>query len=131
MEEISWGQRIFDFGTLDWAIKINSQNETNVHNICNRIFNTKYCLQFMQIIFNICFSLTLLFVAGFSRHIQRPHLKGFLNLDKYYFLAIVLAIGTLVPNELSEELLALFFLIYSYDVVKFYRKFQPDRKENI
>ena len=125
MEEISWGQRIFDFGTVEWAMKINSQNETNVHNICNRILHTIYCLQFLQIIFNTCFSLALLYLAGLSQGIQRPSLKGFLDLHKFYFLAIIMAIGTLLPNELNEELLALFFLIYSYDVLKFYRNFQP------
>jgi len=107
LEEISWGQRIVEFGAMDWAMKINSQNETNAHNICNTIFHTKYCLQFMQIIFNICFSLAILFFAGFSRHIHRPYLQGFLNLNKYYFLAIVLALGTLIPNENCREVAAI------------------------
>ncbi len=125
MEEISWGQRIIDYGSVEWAAKVNSQNETNVHNICNKVFHTKYCLQFMQIIFNICFSLALLFFAGWGRHIQRPSFEGLLNLQKYYFLAIAMALGTLLPNELNEELLALFFLVYSFDVLKFYRNYQP------
>jgi len=128
LEEISWGQRIMDFGTVEWAAKINSQNETNAHNICNKVLHTKYCLQFMQIIFNICFSLLLLFCAGLSRHIQSASWQGFMNLHKYYFLAIILALGTLLPNEFSEELLALFFLIYSYDVLKYYRDFQLPQK---
>jgi len=125
LEEISWGQRIIAFGTVEWAEKINSQNETNVHNICNKVFHTKYCLQFMQIIFNICFSLAILFFSGLSGHMKQYSLQGFLNLHKYYFLAIIMALGTLLPNELNEELLALFFLVYSYDVLKFYRNFQP------
>lgn len=125
MEEISWGQRIIDFGSVEWAMKINSQNETNVHNICNKVLHTIYCLQFLQIIFNTCFSLALLFLGGLSGRIQRPSLQGFLDLHKYYFLAIIMALGTLLPNELNEELLALFFLIYSFDVLKFYRNFQP------
>lgn len=124
MEEISWGQRIFDFGTVEWAMKINSQNETNVHNICNKVLHTIYCLQFLQIIFNIFFSLALLYLAGLSGRIQVASLQGFLDLRKFYFLAIIMAIGTLLPNELNEELMALFFLIYSYDVLKFYRNFQ-------
>jgi len=32
MEEISWGQRIFDFNTPDWFPK-NIQHETNLHNL--------------------------------------------------------------------------------------------------
>lgn len=128
LEEISWGQRIIDFGPVEWAVKVNSQNETNVHNICNQVFHTKYCLQFVQIIFNICFSLALLFFAGWGRDIQSPPFKGLLNLQKYYFLAIVMALGTLLPNELNEELLALFFLAYSYDVLQYYRNLQPHQK---
>ena len=82
----------------------------------------------MQIMFNTCFSLAILLFAGLSRHIQRTSLQGFLNLHKYYFLAIALALAVVFPNELSEELLALFFLNYSYDVLKFYRNFQPPKK---
>tara|TARA_B100000965_G_scaffold252766_1_gene212711 strand:- start:262 stop:1053 length:792 start_codon:yes stop_codon:yes gene_type:complete len=37
-EEISWGQHIFGWGTPDFFSKINSQNETNVHNTSS-IFN--------------------------------------------------------------------------------------------
>ncbi len=36
-EEISWGQRIFNFGTPDDLIKINYQDEFNLHNI-DKIF---------------------------------------------------------------------------------------------
>jgi hypothetical protein len=32
-EEISWGQRIFQFATPDFISKINVQDETNIHNI--------------------------------------------------------------------------------------------------
>lgn len=37
-EEISWGQHIFGWGTPEFFSKINSQNETNVHNTSS-IFN--------------------------------------------------------------------------------------------
>ena len=128
LEEISWGQRIFGWGTPDWMNKINSQHETNIHNICNKLFNTEYCAQFSQMIFNICFSLALLFLAGLSNHIHQPSLQGIFRLDKYYFLAIIMAVATVLPCELNEEILALFFLTYSYDVLKFYRNFQPPQK---
>lgn len=32
-EEISWGQRIFNFNSPDWMGDINNQNEINLHNI--------------------------------------------------------------------------------------------------
>lgn len=36
-EEISWGQRIFDWKTPNFFIEINRQGETNIHNI--KVFN--------------------------------------------------------------------------------------------
>ena len=125
MEEISWGQRIFGWGTPDWMGNINSQNETNIHNICDKIFHTEYCAQFFQIIFNICFSLAILLVAGLRPDIKQPSLDGLFRLEKFYFMAILMALATVQKRELNEELLSLFFLVYSYDVLKFYRNFQP------
>ena len=40
MEEISWGQRIFDFGTPDFIRTHNIQNETNIHNFFTGPINT-------------------------------------------------------------------------------------------
>lgn len=131
MEEISWGQRIFAISSPEWAQKFNSQDETNVHNVCNEILQTKHCLQFVQIIFNTFFSLAILFFASLKNHIFHPSLQGLLHLEKYYFLAILIAIATVLPNELNEELISLFFIAYSYDVWKFYRDFQPLEKVEI
>lgn len=131
MEEISWGQRILDISSPQWAQKFNSQDETNAHNICNEIFHTKYCLQFAQIIFNIFFSLTILLLPGLRNHISLPSMQGLLRLEKYYFMAIIIAVATVLPNELNEELISLFFLTYSYDVWKFYRDFEPVEKVKI
>lgn len=125
MEEISWGQRILAISSPEWAQKLNSQDETNVHNICNEILQTKHCLQFVQIIFNTFFSLAILFFASLKNYFPHPALQGLFHLEKYYFLAILIAIATVLPNELNEELISLFFLAYSYDVWKFYRDFQP------
>lgn len=128
MEEISWGQRILEVNTPEWAQRFNSQDETNIHNICNEVLQTKHCLQFVQIIFNIFFSLAIVLVAGLKHQIQQPSLQGFLSLEKYYFLSILIALATVLPNELNEELIALFFLSYSYDVLKFYRNFPPTKE---
>ncbi len=128
MEEISWGQRIFTWGTPDWVSRINSQNETNLHNMCDRIFHVRYCLCFIQVMFFTCFSLTILFFSGLRNRGQKPALIGLFRLEQYYFLAIIMAVATIFSHELNEELLALFFLNYSYDVLKYYRNFQPQQK---
>ena len=36
-EEISWGQHVFGWETPDFFTKINSQNETNIHNIIHNM----------------------------------------------------------------------------------------------
>jgi hypothetical protein len=131
MEEISWGQRIFDIRSPEWAQKLNSQDETNVHNICNEILQTKHCLQFLQIVFNTFFSLAIVLFASLKNRISQPSMQGLLHLEKYYFVAILIAIATVLPNELNEELISLFLLAYSYDVWKFYRDFQPHKKVEI
>jgi tetratricopeptide (TPR) repeat protein len=41
MEEISWGQRLFDFSTPDFFQKHNLQQETNIHNFITGPFSTK------------------------------------------------------------------------------------------
>ena len=41
-EEISWGQRIFGFATPDWLMRLNDQEEFNVHNIVNGLFDIIY-----------------------------------------------------------------------------------------
>ena len=38
-EEISWGQRIFGFATPDFLMPLNAQQEFNVHNINQRMFD--------------------------------------------------------------------------------------------
>ena len=41
-EEISWGQRIFEFATPDFLMSLNEQQEFNVHNIANGAFEDIY-----------------------------------------------------------------------------------------
>lgn len=40
-EEISWGQHFFGWGTPEWLGAVNKQNETNVHNIADRVLDQK------------------------------------------------------------------------------------------
>ena len=118
MEEISWGQRILGWETPEWAKNINSQQETNLHNLVNKVGEEDFQLRYLQVIFDLTFSLMLLALAGLKDRIPYPQLKELLHLEKFYFLAIFIAIGSLLPHELNEELLSLFFFIYSYDVFK-------------
>ncbi len=44
MEEISWGQRIIGWETPEGLAEINTQGESNLHNIFNDIFNIVYII---------------------------------------------------------------------------------------
>ncbi|MCK5707926.1 MAG: hypothetical protein KAI43_09750 [Candidatus Aureabacteria bacterium] len=58
-EEISWGQRIFNFGTPEIMDEINRQSEFNIHNI------------------NI-------FHGGDEQNIRKPFFELFLNIDRLF-----------------------------------------------
>lgn len=98
-EEISWGQRIFNFETPEGLKKINDQNETNIHNINKKFFDRALD------------RLTILFVllTTILRFIKK---KTFLKfpLPSYY---LILAFG-LTPfyNQYSQLNLNFFHLIY-------------------
>ena len=40
-EEASWGQHFFGWGTPDWMVELNKQDETNLHNMAERALDQK------------------------------------------------------------------------------------------
>ena len=40
-EETSWGQHFFGWGTPDWVADLNKQDETNLHNMAERVLDQK------------------------------------------------------------------------------------------
>ncbi len=54
-EEISWGQHIFKWETPDFFIKINSQNETNIHNTSSLLNELPRNLLFIWCAFSFVF----------------------------------------------------------------------------
>jgi len=66
-EEISWGQRIFDFSTPESLAKINLQQEFNIHNIAlvDSAFGGKYrYLSIMMLLTGVVFPLVALSAWG-------------------------------------------------------------------
>ncbi len=81
-EEISWGQRLFNFGTPESLNKVNVQHEFNIHNL--EIFNDQDLsgvkktgwkrlleINILFRIFSVCF---LVVVPFFFYHINRPRI---------------------------------------------------------
>lgn len=109
-EEISWGQRIFDFSTPDALLSINKQQEFTVHNIevIDNLGGGKYrYLSIMMILTGGVFPLLALTSFGkklfqkFSYPICPLHL-GVFFLGSYIFGKYYADIDIPQPNSVSE-----------------------------
>lgn len=63
-EEMSWGQHFFGWQTPEWLGTLNKQNETNVHNIADRVLDQKPRALVAGLIFVGCIVLPVLLQAG-------------------------------------------------------------------
>lgn len=108
MEEISWGQRIFGWETPAFIKLINSQDETNLHNIVGE--RGKRHLYFIILLgFD-----TVLFSGWFFYWEKKKRLLSkFFPHPALFFSAIVLTISSGIHEELFEELAAIFVILYA------------------
>ena len=119
MEETSWGQRIFGWNTPDSFAKLNSQHETNIHNLYTRLNPLLYCL------FNFVLGVFLLNLEWIRKKIQ-----SFLRIARYAYLLppqefrlyglVFLALSAqslyfILGGELTEEVFSVFGLAYALD----------------
>lgn len=99
MEEISWGQRLFNWHTPEFIAAVNYQHETNFHNLINPSWPIWY--QAAGFVF-VC-----LIGLGFYLHIARPHSRWVPLFPNPCLagIATILILVTMVPsNEPMEEL---------------------------
>jgi len=117
MEEISWGQRIFGWETPQ-TFEGNVQNETNLHNYFNQYYLLFYRLLvlFPIVIFvSIWLELKQRYLIFNRLVMPHPSMIG---------LSLLIAIVSLVwykEQELLEELIAVFFLFYSFRIYNCFR----------
>ncbi len=122
LEEISWGQRFFNFETPTLIKEINLQNETNFHNILNKHF-----YKLLYPIFNLKMSLFLFFSIYFRRNIidvfkseKYTRLLPSHKFEIYILIFYLLIFNSLWhPNggELTEQIFSIFILMYSIDLL--------------
>lgn len=62
VEEISWGQHYFGWGTPEWLADLNTQNETNLHNIDTALFFQIPRVLVMYLPYNVL--LTAIYAGG-------------------------------------------------------------------
>ena len=107
-EEISWGQRIFNWESTGIFETYNYQHETNAHNFFNPLF------RFIYPIVGMC-SFVVLFIAWFFGNDRRSYLfQLFFSHQSLFFLVFVMACSSFNGHsEIYEELLAIFVLLYS------------------
>lgn len=108
MEEISWGQRIFGWGTPGNLSQINYQGETNFHNILNPFFVAGYMFTTV-----LMFVVTLM--AGIGNSNPKKNFDGLIfphpSLLPVMFFMMLAAL--LKQLELVEELAAIFVFLYA------------------
>lgn len=125
MEEISWGQRIFNWETPQ-SFEGNIQNETNLHNYFNQyylLFYRSLVVFPLIIILSIWLEISRRYLVINRLVLPHPSLLG---------LGMLIAIVSLVwykEQELLEEMFAVFFLFYSLRIYNCFRlrgKIKPE-----
>jgi|GEM_PF-7054919 len=110
MEELSWGQWIFKWGTPENLAKVNLQQETNIHNLVNpRIYDlVYYAIGYAT----LALALIAMFMFGKKNAASRNSGKGLTGLfssggswlrRSQLGLLITLAAASFMQHELLEE----------------------------
>jgi len=133
MEEISWGQRIFELESGKFFLENSDQQEINAHNVVNKWFNvrTKHVAAFILFIYGVC----LPFLAINSRilslfeklRIVVPPLFLSLGFSLGSFLTLNIFSG--VEEEIAEGFLSLCLLLFI--ISELLKASDPDRNVRI
>ena len=124
-EEISWGQRIFKWQSLDWFNQYNNQKETNIHNLA--IFQRILNFEHLSTYFWVTYCLIIPFVykkslafAAWSDKINLPiipiRLGTFFLLNYVIFIILKLSFRHSLQHsvvEVKESCLGFLFMISS------------------
>lgn len=121
MEEISWGQRIFEWNTPDTLSTINYQNETNVHNFFNPYFYLLYTSFNLLCGFIILSSMKLRKkVTAWFKIEKYMHFIPSHEFKLYGFIFILLSLQSYFyrhDGELTEEIFSVFILAYAVNLL--------------
>ena len=133
MEEISWGQRIFQWSTPNIMMKINSQGETNIHNIFDPHLSMLYPA------FNLSLGVLLLTPTSVkSRIASRATFETFMHLipnrefSRYGIVFLILSIlGAYFREELTEEVFSIFGVALAAHQLSISRQRNEPRISNV
>lgn len=132
MEEVSWGQRIFNLQTPESLKEVNYQNEINVHNIyINPHIGVIYYTFFLFV--SSLFLFRDKYIKLFSKTKITKVISEIYPSNQFFyasFIYLFIAIATLkVDDELSEELLIVTIFIYSIELL--YKKFKSKSEDHL
>jgi hypothetical protein len=102
-EEISWGQRIFNWQTTE-LFEMNFQNETNLHNFFNPIINSVYSF--------VTFTLVVILLIGWIRNREKSPKIFQIVFPHSSLLPAAIFILFASQGEMSEVILSFFVLFY-------------------
>jgi hypothetical protein len=106
-EEISWGQRIFEWESVGVFNNYNFQKETNVHNFFNPLY------KFIYPVVGVSF-FSMLIILWFFPNYKSQILDIFIPPPSFIYLTFLLgATSFRGHSEMFEEFLAIFCLLYS------------------
>lgn len=109
LEEISWGQRIFGWSTPDQIGELNAQSETNLHNMFVG-YN-----QLIRLVVTLLIATVLISMARWRVWLSPIGLERALPFaSAVYFVPFL--IYAHVYDELFEEVMAVFLVVYVFDL---------------
>jgi hypothetical protein len=110
-EEITWGQRVFNFQTSALMNEANAQNEQNIHNLAvfSGIFNMDHLFTLFWMVYCVLIPILDAKWVGFSRLIQKINLpvvplwlSFFFALNYVIFLIVKFSVPFLTLHAASE-----------------------------
>ncbi len=125
MEEISWGQNIFGWGTPEALAEINYQNETNMHNLFNPYYRIFY------VSFNLCLGIVLcvsmdlkLKLLSLLKLEKYSYILPTRDFDLYGFIFLLLSLYSFryIDGELTEIIFSFFAAMYALYQYTFSKK---------
>jgi hypothetical protein len=118
MEEISWGQRIFDLETPDSLKTLNYQEELNSHNLVDPSYHpTIYFIISIFCLIFFAFNNNGKYNSLFWVH------KDYLPSKKFLMIALLLPFISLYNMEHFEVILSFIFFVYDFQLhEKLYKK---------
>ncbi|MBT8394192.1 MAG: hypothetical protein KJN66_04990, partial [Bacteroidia bacterium] len=114
MEEISWGQQIFQWETTGTLNEVNFQKETNLHNVIQPLLKFMYPLGGIGLFFIL---LLLWFFPRGKEHFWLNLLTPHISLIYLVFFMACVSFDGLLLSELFELLFYPFLLLYSIRIL--------------